>query len=68
MSFVPSVATVVRKVNSDSTEAWHFASNVVATMKGFEIDPSETNVYFAVSTNPLYLQVFAKLNTVKPFV
>ena len=48
----PIYTSVVRKENSDGTQAWMTAVLFKPTEKGFSIDTLEQNVYFASLSTP----------------
>ena len=45
--------TVVRRESSAGVPDWYYACLESPTVKGFEIDSTETYLYFAVASNPL---------------
>ena len=48
--------TIIKKENSDGSLAWLSSFTVTATIKGLELDSSETNLYFCRYTTTF--QVF----------
>ena len=47
--------TVVRRINSDDSVSWMTAISFTPAMQSLSVDSTETNIYFAGNTNPLYV-------------
>ena len=52
MIYTPLKA-VIRKVNSDETQAWMFVLNFNPIIKSLAVDPLEQNVYIASYTSTM---------------